>query len=153
MEGGGFGYGNLTNNPPSYKPCSSTTPPLTAIGRFLLGNNHFSNKNTQNNVQNEGSLISPCGFNGFSHFDGAIDHSYSSSTGFSWPSRPEMSFLDRLFVDGESLNLRNEGNPNLGLNEESNSVMGNCKGGGGKRGRGASFANLIKGQWTDEEDR
>ncbi|KAF7119526.1 hypothetical protein RHSIM_Rhsim13G0071300 [Rhododendron simsii] len=162
MEGGGigFGYGNLENSPPSYKPCSS--PPLTAlffnrspssaITRFL--NNHFSNKSTQNNVQNKGSLIPPSGFHGFPPYDGAIDHqSYSSSRGFSSLSWPETSFLDRLPVDGESLlNLRNEGNPNLDFNEENKSVVVNCKG-GGKRGRGASFANLIKGQWTDEEDR
>ncbi|KAL6967653.1 hypothetical protein U1Q18_033461 [Sarracenia purpurea var. burkii] len=151
MEGGGnggFGYGYLQNKPTLYRP----SLPLTAIERFLLGNNYFSHQHIQNSRQNQGSLTPASGYHGFSSADdGAIDGYYSG--GFLWSSLPETSFVDGFFPGGETLNWTNERNPNVGLNEDHKSGGLRNSDGVGKRAKGASSSSLIKGQWTDEEDR
>ncbi|KAL7247325.1 hypothetical protein ACSBR2_002274 [Camellia fascicularis] len=144
--GGGFGYVNLQNNPSLYRP----SPPLTAIERFFSSkNNHFSHKQTQNNVHNQGLLVPASVYGGFSSSGGAIG-SYSSD--FLGPSFPEKSFMDRLFHDSETLKWTYEIDPNMGLSEDDKSTERNCKGVAKRAKGGSSTTTLIKGQWTDEED-
>lgn len=125
MEGGGFGYGNLQNNPSLYRPGL----PFTAIERFV------SEKNLDN---------------GLSSCYGGATGGYLDD-GFSWPNLVEQNcFGDNRhpFFDIQ----RNVMNPNLHLDEEDGSRERNSKG-VEKRAKGGPFINLIKGQWTDEEDR
>ncbi|XP_057472991.1 transcription factor MYB64-like [Actinidia eriantha] len=129
MEGEG------KNKPPFYRP----SLPLTAIERFLLDKNNFS-------VQRKEPLFFPSGCEGFSPFGCATGR---CSDGFSWPSLPEICFKDNLFLDRETLKWMNEVNPN----HEENKLMERDSKGGGKRVKGGYSTALIKGQWTDEEDR
>ncbi|KAJ6716030.1 MYB TRANSCRIPTION FACTOR [Salix koriyanagi] len=70
-----------------------------------------------------------------------------------WPSFSETNFADGLFVDGDRHTWTYEGNPDGGLSGEVNDVSGkSCKGTGKKTKKG-SCSTLIKGQWTEEEDR
>ena len=140
MEGGrgGFGYVNL-HNYPLYRP----SPPLTAIDRFLWG-------------QKENLLVPK---NGFFDFSSSCSNNYDSCSnggGILWPSGAnETIFVDGLLLDGETQNWRNDDvNPNLGLKDSESklSVEKNC-GGVRKKVKGGYSTNLIKGQWTDEEDR
>ncbi|GMP89618.1 hypothetical protein CsSME_00041110 [Camellia sinensis var. sinensis] len=144
MEGDGeLGYGYLQNKPPLYRP----SPPLTAIERFLLGNNnHFSLQPTPNIVKRNEPHIPSSGFHGFSPLRGAIG---SFSGRFSWSCVPETSFTDRL---RETVNRAQNTNLNVGLNEENISVPTKSKG-VVKTVKYRSFTPQIKGKWTDEEDR
>ncbi|CAL5372310.1 unnamed protein product [Camellia sinensis] len=63
-------------------------------------NNHFSHKQTQNNVHNQGLLIPASVYGVFSSSCGAIG-GYSSD--FLGPSFPEKSFMDGLFHDNRKL--------------------------------------------------
>lgn len=152
--GGGsdhFGHQNLPNNHRSiiYRP----TPPLTAIDRFLYGHSHFSTQQKyiqNNNDINKETLASTnrlCGV--FPPSGGAI------GGGVSWSSFQEASFVDGLLVDGDHcLNWTYEGNPNEDLNADHQVKASgkSCKG-IGKKSKKGSCATLIKGQWTEEEDR
>ncbi|KAH7862910.1 hypothetical protein Vadar_011017 [Vaccinium darrowii] len=123
MEGGGFGYGNLPNNPSSYKPSDL---PFTAIERFLLG------KNLEN---------------GFSSSCGGAVGGYSDRS--SQPSLVAKNCIgDNLVFDVQRYVV----NPNLHLHEEDES-RDRSSSGVERRGKGHSHVNSIKGQWTDEEDR
>ncbi|KAM7501820.1 hypothetical protein LguiB_000724 [Lonicera macranthoides] len=139
MEGGkgGFGYVNL-HNYPLYRP----SPPLTAIDRFLWD-------------QKEKFLVPENEFFDFSSSCSNYD-SCSNGGGILWPSGTnETIFVDGLLLDGETQNWRNDDvNPNLGLKDSESKLLveKNC-GGLGKRVKGGYSTNLIKGQWTDEEDR
>ncbi|KAL3579995.1 hypothetical protein D5086_017830 [Populus alba] len=150
MEGGGGGGGGggrfshqyLQNNRSIYQP----TPPSTATDRFLLCQSHYTPQNIQNDDKSKETLVSTNGLCGFSPPSGAIG-------AVPWQSFSETSFVDGLFVDGDSLNRAYDGNPNGGLSGEVNNVSGkSCKGMGKKTKKG-SCATLIKGQWTEEEDR
>lgn len=152
--GGGFGDGNLQNNPPLYKPC----PPLSAIDRFLWGQNHFSHQNSVvvKNKQTLGSIGN--GFADFSSSSGAIT-SYGS-VGVSWPSSRNDHHIMSLdegapFFDEETCSWLHERNlnPNLGSNEEARMVENNSKRTGKKKVKVGYSSSLIKGQWTEEEDR
>ncbi|XAR58922.1 hypothetical protein NMG60_11014503 [Bertholletia excelsa] len=129
--GGGFGYGSFEGKRSVYRP----SPPLTAIERFLLGK---SNLNHPNNMQNKESLFSPTGFYGFSSFSSSGGAIGNFSCGFEYPW---------ILSDAEAFN-------NVGLTkEEENTRQKSSKGGDKKSKGGSSSAALIKGQWTDEEDR
>ncbi|KAK2967052.1 hypothetical protein RJ640_015272 [Escallonia rubra] len=125
--GGGFRYGNLQNNPPSSQRPS---PPLTAIDRFLW---------SQKNVENNRTLVSSNGFCDFSSCGGSIG-AYDGG-GVSWP-------IDSSFFDGEkyisAVVYKEEAKPSTKI---SKGMAKRVKNGG------LSTAALIKGQWTDEEDR
>ncbi|KAF2291632.1 hypothetical protein GH714_027743 [Hevea brasiliensis] len=133
---GGFCLGNLPNNPSIRRP----TTPLTAVDRFLWGRSHFSEQQTQSNVKNNETLISINGLFDLSSSNGAI-------AGVPWPCFPEINF-----DDGDSLNWTCEGNPNAGLEGEVKASGGISKG-QGKKAKKVSCPTLIKGQWTEEEDR
>ncbi|CAK7331282.1 unnamed protein product [Dovyalis caffra] len=139
--GGRFGHQNLQNNRSVYRP----TPPLTAIDRFLFGQSHFTPQNIQNNDKKNETLVSTNGLCGFSPPNGAIG-------AVPWPSFSETSFVDGLFIDEDSLNWTYEGNPNGGFTGEVN-VSGKSSKEMGKKTKKGSCATLIKGQWTEEEDR
>jgi len=138
--GGGGGVGarlgnrNLENNRPNIYP------PLTAGDRFLFGQSHFTpHQNIQTTVSNNGS----CGFYPPRGAIGAVP----------WQSIQETSFVDgAIGVGGDDLNWTYEGNPNGGLNGKV-SVSGKSYKGIGKKTKKGSCATLIKGQWTEEEDR
>ncbi|XP_042960000.1 transcription factor MYB119-like [Carya illinoinensis] len=150
MEGGGeggsgdfCGHGNSQSN----HPICRSGPPFTAIDRFLYGHNHhFSQTQTQNHAKNKEVLVSDTVLCSFPRSWGAI------GAGFSWPSIPEVNFSDEFFVDGEPLNWMHEGSPNMGLKEKVE-VSGKSSKGVGKAAKKCSSEALIKGQWTDEEDR
>lgn len=139
--GGGFGHRNLQNNPHIYRP----TPPLTAIDRFLWGQSHFKHQHIQDSERNKEKLVSTNGLCSFSSSSGAIG-------AVSLPSFQETSFVDGLFADGDSLNWTHERNPNEVLKDEVK-VPGKNFRGTGKKGKKGSSSALIKGQWTEEEDR
>lgn len=144
VNGGGVcGRTNSQNNPPICR----FGPPLTAIDRFLCGQNHFSQQQTHNNIaRNKDVLLLDNGLCNFPPPRGAI------GGGVSWPSVQEVNFVDEFFVDREPLNWKYERNTNMGFNEESKVVAKSSKG-LGKKAKKANSATLIKGQWTDEEDR
>ncbi|PRQ34429.1 putative transcription factor MYB-HB-like family [Rosa chinensis] len=115
-------------------------PPLKAIDRFLW---------SQNNAKNKERLVSS---NGFSSFGGAMGDLQACSN---WPpsSLREASLDELLFLDhGEAMTWPPEKiqNPNMGFKEDQ--VKVGSKGVGKKAKKGSSVP-LIKGQWTDEEDR
>ncbi|PRQ18951.1 putative transcription factor MYB-HB-like family [Rosa chinensis] len=115
-------------------------PPLTAIDRFLW---------SQNNAKNKERIISS---NGFSSFGGAMGDLHACSN---WPpsSLGETSLDELLFLDhGEAMTWPPEKiqNPNMGFKEDQVKVGSK---GVGKRAKTGSSVPLIKGQWTDEEDR
>ncbi|KAG6792783.1 hypothetical protein POTOM_001941 [Populus tomentosa] len=146
MEGGGgvggrLGNRNLQNNRPNIYP------PLTAIDRFLFGQSHFTpHQNIQNNDKNKETTVSNNGSCGFYPPSGAI-------AAVPWQSIQETSFVDgAIGVGGDDLNWTYEGNPNGGLNGKV-SVSGKSSKGIGKKTKKGSCATLIKGQWTEEEDR
>ncbi|KAJ6755272.1 MYB PROTEIN-RELATED [Salix purpurea] len=69
-----------------------------------------------------------------------------------WPNFQDTSFADGLFVGGDSLYWTFEGNPIGGLNGKVNASGKSSKGIAKKTKKGSS-ATLIKGQWTEEDDR
>ncbi|XP_022732431.1 transcription factor MYB64-like [Durio zibethinus] len=154
--GGAFGYGNLLCNNKSsvYKP----SPPLSAIDRFLGGQNHSSHHDQQYSTQND-MKISKGTVLGSSTTDGLLrGFSFSSVAiggylaGVSWQSNLEESFVDGLLVDGDSLALTDDKNPNMEMKELKVSMKSFPKG-VGERNKKVASAALVKGQWTDDEDR
>ncbi|KAF5470456.1 hypothetical protein F2P56_010970 [Juglans regia] len=153
MEGGGegtvtggdaCGHGNSQSN----HPICRSGPPFTAIDRFLYGHNtHFSQTQTQNHAKNKEVVVSDTVLCSFPRSWGAI------GGGFSWPSIPEVNVSDDFFVDGETLNWMHEGSPTMGLKEKMEVSGKSSSKGVGKAARKGSSEALIKGQWTDEEDR
>ncbi|KAJ4835432.1 hypothetical protein Tsubulata_039320 [Turnera subulata] len=142
-ERGGFRPGNLQPNIPIYRP----TPPLTAIERFLWGQSHFTQQQSvQNSPRNQEMPASDEGLCGFSSVAGAIGS-------VSWPSFQGTSFSDGIFPEGASFNWTQEISPKEGLKAEVVKAPGKAGKGMGKKAKKGSCANLIKGQWTEEEDR
>ncbi|KAG6631275.1 transcription factor MYB119-like [Carya illinoinensis] len=157
MEGGGEGgggelgtcYGNSQRNPSICRP----DLPFTAIDRFLQygdHNHHFSQQQAQNvHAKNKEILISDTGLGSFTPYRDAI------GGGFSCPNiNPEVCFADAFFVDEEPLNWIYEKIPILaGLKQEVKVTGNKSSKGPGKNAKKGSSEALIKGQWTDEEDR
>ncbi|KAK2968704.1 hypothetical protein RJ640_005891 [Escallonia rubra] len=127
--GGGFRYGNLQNNPPySHRP----SPPLTAIDRFLWG---------QENVKNKGTLVSSNRVLDFPSCGGArAIGGYEGGSCVSWP-------MDSSLVHGEKYTSI------VAFNEEAKPSTQISRGTTKRVKSGGSSTALIKGQWTDEEDR
>lgn len=137
----GFGLGNLPNNPSIYQP----TTPLTALDRFLWGRSHFSQQQSQRNVKTNETPVSTNGLYDFTPSTGAI-------AGVPLPRFQEINFVDALFFDGDNLNCIYERNLNAGLDEEVK-VSARISKGQAKKSKTGSCVTLIKGQWTEEEDR
>ncbi|KAF9675457.1 hypothetical protein SADUNF_Sadunf09G0034300 [Salix dunnii] len=147
MEGGGEGGVGGRFSPQNLQNNRSIYPPLTATDMFLFRQSHYTPQNIdQEDDKNKETLVSTNGLCVFSPPRGAI-------AAAPWPSFSETGFVDGLFVDGDSHTWRYEGNPDGGLSGGVNAVSGkSCKGTGKKTKKG-SCATLIKGQWTEEEDR
>ncbi|XP_040992111.1 transcription factor MYB64-like [Juglans microcarpa x Juglans regia] len=153
MEGGGEGtaccYGNSQRNRSICLPGL----PFAAIDRFLQygdQNHHFSQQQAKNHAKNKEILISNSGLCSFTPYRDAI------GGGFSCPNiNPEVSFADGFFVDEEPLNWIYEKIPIMaaGLKQEVKVTGSKSSKGAGKNAKKGSSEALIKGQWTDEEDR
>ncbi|KAB2073850.1 hypothetical protein ES319_A07G112700v1 [Gossypium barbadense] len=153
-----FGYGNLLCNNNYKSSLCKSSPPLSAIDRFLWGQTqslsshsqaaHERPYSIQNNVKiNKGTVLgstSDALLRGFSFPNDAIGVYLPRQT------NPEESFLDELFVDGEILALADDKNPNM---EMKASMKGDFPKRVVKRSKKVASAALIKGQWTDDEDR
>ncbi|XP_068309600.1 transcription factor MYB119-like [Pyrus communis] len=155
---GVYGFRNNTQHHSIYK----TGPPLTAIDRFLWGSHQ-----SQNNASNKDhqKVVSSNGLSGFASFGGGgaiVGHEAAAS----WPSNysattnhlQEPSFVDEFFVgQGEALMMSwfQGQNPNTtdGFREEGRVSERNCKAVGKRAKKGLTAATIIKGQWTDGEDR
>ncbi|OMO84262.1 hypothetical protein CCACVL1_10907 [Corchorus capsularis] len=159
---GGFGsYGNLLCRSSLYKP----SPPLSAIDRFLWGQTQSRSSQQYSTQRNVETKSNPPSFStdqpllrGFylSTNDGIGIGGYLSGVSSSWQTKlEEISFVDGLLLDGENLALTDEKNPNI--NMEMKQVKATVKNfsnkGVGKRIKKVVSTALIKGQWTDDEDR
>ncbi|KAL5786378.1 hypothetical protein ACOSQ2_008770 [Xanthoceras sorbifolium] len=132
-------------------------PPLTAIERFLWGQQscHFSENQshtqTQNNVMigNREALVSPnYGLSAFLTYNtsgGAIGAYYENN--LYWPKTQEAILPNSCFVDGK--NSKEE--TTRVASKSTTTLKGKLRANSAKKS--ASVAPLIKGQWTDEEDR
>ncbi|KAL2488627.1 Uncharacterized protein Fot_41919 [Forsythia ovata] len=131
---------NLGNNTPFLHPSA----PLSAIDRFLWGHNNFSYQQNFYTVENQPSLFSSNGISEFSSNE--INHfpNFSTNGTTSNYTTGETSFMEGLLHEKETLvqNLTENVKP-----EQANSDRKE------KKEHGSSSAYLIKGQWTDEEDR
>ncbi|GLT48815.1 hypothetical protein SLA2020_224140 [Shorea laevis] len=127
MSGGG-GYGSLLHKSLLCKP----TPPLSSIDRFLWGSNHTTTQHQshENNAEPKETTFGLCGLSSFN--TGAISGCYG--TGVPWLSNQETQEII---------------NPNMNIVkvvEKGDKAT--------KRSKKISPpVTLIKGQWTDEEDR
>ncbi|KAL1147304.1 hypothetical protein V6Z11_A10G045800 [Gossypium hirsutum] len=153
-----FGYGNLLCNYNCKPSLYKSSPPLSAIDRFLWGQTqslsshsqaaHQRPYSIQNNVKiNKGTMLGSTAdalLRGFSFPSDAIGGYLPRQTNL------EESFLDGLFVDGEILALTEDKNPNT---EMKASMKGDFPKGVVRRNKKVASAALIKGQWTDDEDR
>ncbi|KAK7301780.1 hypothetical protein RJT34_12655 [Clitoria ternatea] len=139
------GSGNIRVTNPS-SMCHSTGPPLTAIDRFLWGQeSRFSHKLELDNNNN----------NHASAFDGFGDSSGGSTTyRFVWPNNiaQEASFIDQILANEEAVKNWTQQIPTLCLKEGVHVLGKNAKG-VGRRPKNGSSVPLIKGQWTSEEDK
>ncbi|MCE2055402.1 hypothetical protein HAX54_042527 [Datura stramonium] len=148
MEGGeGDGnayqpYQNLPNNIPIFQQ----GPPLTAINRFLWSQqSQFPSQ--QSVANNNQSVFTQCG--GFYDFSSC---SNGASGINSWTSFPEASLMDSiLFNEENALHWNNQEND---MAQEMISSPKSSKETRKKAKEGTSSTTvLVKGQWTEEEDR
>ncbi|GKU93315.1 hypothetical protein SLEP1_g6919 [Rubroshorea leprosula] len=125
--GGGGGYGSLVHKSFLCKP----TPPLSAIDRFLWGSNHTPTQHqSHENAEPKETTFGLCGLSSIN--SGAIIGCYG--TGVPWLSNEETPEII---------------NPNMNIVkvvEKSDKATKRCK-------KISRPVTLIKGQWTDEEDR
>ncbi|GLT81693.1 hypothetical protein SLE2022_001290 [Rubroshorea leprosula] len=149
--GGGFGYGSLVRKPPLFKP----TPPLSAIDRFLWGPNQATTTQHQprKNVEFKDQTVSlKHGLCGLSSFGGAVGR---FGGGVPWLSNQDERYdIDHVDVDGDDFICLTRSdeiiNPRMDVkiaDQKGDKVSVT------KRSKKVSPVALIKGQWTDEEDR
>ncbi|XP_024926543.1 transcription factor MYB119 [Ziziphus jujuba] len=162
IPGGGSFHHAYTNNHPFCSCRPPVGPPLTAIDRFLYGQSQYSHQQTPQNSANSNETVSL--ENGFcsSGFSLSVGGAISED---SWPNGlEEVGLFDGFFLDEDVLLLHttqenNNDNPNpdngLGKEVQVKAVEDQVSNGVGKRGKkGCSPETvLIKGQWTEEEDR
>ncbi|KAL5710390.1 hypothetical protein ACHQM5_020956 [Ranunculus cassubicifolius] len=119
-------------------------PPLSAIEKFLLSRNDSSQAQHQRNMKNKGTIVSKKGVGDILTSRSAID---DFGSGFSW-----MNLQDMSFPEGESLRWTNEMKQTMGLEGEMKFREKNTLG-MGRKVKSRPAITLIKGQWTEEEDR
>lgn len=129
----------------------SVVSPLTAIDKFLSSQSQYylydhDHQQPQNNANQNQELVSSNGLCCFSSI--SVDSIREER------SLQESNFDDQLFLDEEDLNYcLQERNPLTFLQEEvkkdGESIIKRRQ----KRAKKGSSAKLIKGQWTDDEDR
>ncbi|KAM7260269.1 hypothetical protein ACFE04_016010 [Oxalis oulophora] len=123
------------------------SPPLSAFNRFLFPpHNHSSDHQI---VRNHHEIM-----NGFGNFY-STSSTFYGATNHAWITTNNESFNHGNFIDGEAMNWAQEQNLITGFNGgggedvvKVNEIMSKVK-----KGRKGKSATLIKGQWTDEEDR
>lgn len=156
--GGGFSnYINYQNRHSWYKP---VPPPLTAIDRFLWGRTQNDQTQSQNQKSNE-PFVSLNGVPEFSCYSNGINNESGISLAPYLPMTKNFMFDDDgdLFINniGECLSLDElRSYPNYAQNRESNQVIKPEKvfTNSVKKVKGGAISKvLIKGQWTEEEDR
>ncbi|KAL5580780.1 hypothetical protein UlMin_013222 [Ulmus minor] len=124
---------------------SPTRPPLTAIDKFLSGQSHFSHQQPLNLSSYDKEANPVIG----SSLYGLSQSSYGPIARDSLPiTMQNTNYFEGVFLQGDPLNLSNDHRLliKVGGDENGGKVMG-------KKAKKASPATLIKGQWTDEEDR
>ncbi|KAJ1381801.1 SANT/Myb domain [Sesbania bispinosa] len=113
-------------------------PPLTAIDKFLWGQQSHTNASVFDNR--------------FSTFacSGA-----STTCSFLWHNNTQeaSNFIDQLLANEESLNWTHYHISTLCQQKEDMQVLGKSSVKMGRRPKKGSSVSLIKGQWTEEEDR
>lgn len=141
-SGGGFWSANFHAH---HHPFHRSTPPLTAIDRFLVRQSPFSQRQqTQNSGRNGENEVSGNGFHDFFSGSGAI---VSCGSGVSWQP------LEVGEEEEDGLNLQEKKIPEVCEGGEGKVAKKSSRGSSGKRVKGGSSATLIKGQWSAEEDR
>ncbi|KAI4382428.1 hypothetical protein MLD38_008396 [Melastoma candidum] len=134
-------------------PIFHASPPITAIDRFLWSQNNsiLYPSCPERRSTNHGTFVAS-GANGSSSFQshGAVTIRPEES---SWTNNsPDVSLVDSLFLNHDNCQedlIYDDGNPkDVGMQVTKKSA-----GGSTKRARKAHASTLIKGQWTDEEDR
>ncbi|RDX70707.1 Transcription factor MYB119, partial [Mucuna pruriens] len=132
------GCGNIRVSNPTM--CSAG-PPLTAIDRFLWGQQSHFHKQQPHNVADH----SHAGV-----LDGFVASSGGSAYKFLWPNgtHHQVSFIEQIFANEEALNWTQQA-----CLKEDVHVLGKIVKGVGRRPNKGSSVPLIKGQWSDEEDR
>ncbi|XP_059288705.1 transcription factor MYB119-like [Lycium ferocissimum] len=151
MEGG-EGEGS------AYQPYQTLTnlsvfqqgPSLTATNTFLRS--HQSPFSFHLSANNNKSIFTQCGgFYDFSSCSNGASGSSSHANGISWKSFLEPSLMNSiLFIEQNALHWNNEEND---MTQEMISSPKNSKETGKRTKEGASTTVLVKGQWTEEEDR
>ncbi|KAL4304547.1 hypothetical protein GQ457_10G008620 [Hibiscus cannabinus] len=154
---GAFGHGILQFNKKASAAYKSS-PPLSAIDRFLGGQTHSLSSQSphhfpiQNNVKISKRTVlgstTDAVLSGFTFPNDTIGGYLSGVS--PRQNNLQKSFVDGLFVHGETRALTDEKNPNM---EMEVTMKGNFPKRISKRNKGAASAALIKGQWTDDEDR
>ncbi|KAI4306628.1 hypothetical protein L6164_029889 [Bauhinia variegata] len=138
--GPAYGYGHILKaNPTVHRH----RPPLTAIDRFLWSQqSQFSQEQAQNMAKKSAARVPATGFLGFTC-------SSDATLKFMWPN----SAREVSFVNEESFNWRHYSQaPTLCRKENMEDLVKNTKG-VGRRNKKGSSVTLIKGNWTEEEDR
>ncbi|XP_027368435.1 transcription factor MYB119-like [Abrus precatorius] len=125
-----------------------SSPPLTAIERFLRGqHSHFPHQQQQpqNVARNNDASVFTEELCSFSSSDG-------SNSSFLWPNSTQECFVDGLTANEEALMWNNiNQSPTLCLKDMR--LLGKKARVVGKRSKKESSVFWIKGQWTEEEDR
>ncbi|PIA32131.1 hypothetical protein AQUCO_04500020v1 [Aquilegia coerulea] len=120
------------------------TPPLSAIEKFLLSSNDHTQKQIHTSVKNNDRIVSSNGLGEFSTSSGLIDD-YAGR--FSFVSLPDTSF-----DGGQPFGWTKEMKNIVGLKSEvklkEKSTLSMEK-----KTKNGSSTTLIKGQWTEQEDR
>ncbi|WVY94919.1 hypothetical protein V8G54_034007 [Vigna mungo] len=135
--GGGGAIINGSNNPSK----SSVGPPLTAIERFLWGQQSHSSQQQPQNVANN------------IHYASVLDGFGGSNYNIFWHNGGrEVNFVEKFLANEvEALNWTQQVPP-LCLTEDLH-VSGKNRKGVGRKPKEGSSVPWIKGQWTEEEDR
>ncbi|GAU34124.1 hypothetical protein TSUD_66030 [Trifolium subterraneum] len=134
---GGGDHIKITNH-------SSIGPPLSAIDRFLWSQqNHLPQKKLQQSVDDQNMCSFGC--------------SNASTHSFMWPNNnmimtQEASYFDHLLANEEVMNWTHQ-IPSLCVEKDVVNGLGEGTKMVGRKHKKVSSFSLIKGQWTNEEDR
>ncbi|XXG39543.1 hypothetical protein AAC387_Pa01g0480 [Persea americana] len=145
MEGAVYGDSFWEKNPYLLLPA----PPLLPLESVHTNSSSLLQTQIQTWCDRSERFVSPFGFG-----DGPCGATQGHACGFSSPCLQEMSFVDGFLVDRESMNWTHERNGGE-VDDLSCEVVskGEGKDPSGGRLKRSSSSNLVKGQWTAEEDR
>ncbi|KAF5202536.1 Myb transcription factor [Thalictrum thalictroides] len=124
------------------------TPPISAIERFLWSSNDHTQKQIHTSLKNNDIIVSSNGLGEYSTSSGLIDD-YAGR--FSFASLPDTSFDDG--QGQQPFGWTEEMKNIVGLNSEVKLKEKTTLWTEKKMKNGSSSTTLIKGQWTEQEDR